>query len=101
MDSNGKRLLFSSEYMDDDLIRWDPLTGVYSRYYLEHAFYRTGEIAGVVMMDVDHFKSINDTCSHPAGVLALQAISGAISSWARETDTVIRCGGNEFCCWVI
>ena len=73
----------------------DSLTGVYNRRYYD-------EIAGglfancVAFMDLDHFKSINDTYGHHIGDLVLQAVAKTISSNIRSTDGVIRYGGDEF-----
>lgn len=50
----------------------------------------------VVIADLDRFKSVNDTCGHPAGDKVLQAISARIRSIARRDDVVGRYGGDEF-----
>ena len=51
---------------------------------------------GIVMIDVDHFKAINDTYGHPVGDIALKKIASAILSCIRSTDMLIRYGGDEF-----
>ena len=48
------------------------------------------------MIDVDHFKEINDAYGHPVGDVALKKIVGAILSCIRSTDMLIRYGGDEF-----
>ena len=74
----------------------DPLTNAYNRrYYTEH--YLTGEDnPAVAMIDVDHFKVINDTYGHMAGDAVLQRIVQKLKSTVRSTDYVIRYGGDEF-----
>ena len=51
---------------------------------------------GVAMIDVDHFKEINDAYGHPVGDVALKKIVDAILSCIRSTDMLIRYGGDEF-----
>ncbi|MGL6075179.1 MAG: diguanylate cyclase [Fimbriiglobus sp.] len=50
----------------------------------------------LVLLDVDHFKSFNDSFGHPAGDLVLQTITTLLTNTARTTDTVARYGGEEF-----
>ena len=74
----------------------DPLTGAYNRqYYDEQLSALPGEYA-VGYIDLDRFKDINDTWGHHAGDLALKAVVNAMQSCVRETDSVIRFGGDEF-----
>jgi diguanylate cyclase (GGDEF)-like protein len=47
------------------------------------------------MLDVDHFKTLNDTHGHPAGDLALRMISRAVIAGCRTTDVAVRYGGEE------
>lgn len=56
------------------------------------------ELAAValVVLDIDHFKAVNDTHGHPFGDQVLQAVAGALRSVARGHDTVARIGGEEF-----
>lgn len=74
----------------------DPLTNAYNRrYYTEH--YLTGaDNPAVAMIDVDHFKEINDTYGHMAGDVILQRIVQTLKASVRSTDYVIRFGGDEF-----
>jgi diguanylate cyclase (GGDEF)-like protein len=53
-------------------------------------------VAAVAMLDVDHFKSINDEFSHQAGDLALTAVAKVLLSCVRSVDSVVRYGGDEF-----
>jgi len=81
----------------------DPLTGLSNRRQFELALAsevdrvaRAGEPALVLMIDIDHFKSINDTHGHPAGDLVLKGVAQALHDCIRPMDTVARFGGEEF-----
>ncbi len=81
----------------------DALTGLYNRRYLEthlahlmeHAVNR-GKALAVLTLDVDFFKSVNDTHGHDAGDRVLQEIAGRIRSSIRNIDLACRTGGEEF-----
>ncbi len=81
----------------------DPLTGLYNRSYLEeiiereiHHTRRLKAPLGVVMMDLDHFKSFNERFSHAAGDALLSALSQVITAGMRPEDIACRYGGEEF-----
>ena len=79
----------------------DPLTGVLTKRGLEKAMNRLiakldNAEACVVMMDVDHFKSVNDTHGHGAGDRVLQSAVEACRASVRPQDVVARVGGEEF-----
>jgi diguanylate cyclase (GGDEF)-like protein len=83
--------------------RLDPLTGLPLRYGLEEEFkrcraqaMRRGEQMVVVMLDVDHFKRVNDIHGHAIGDLALQHVAGLLSSHCRAGESLFRFGGEEF-----
>ncbi|MBN1334320.1 MAG: EAL domain-containing protein [Deltaproteobacteria bacterium] len=57
---------------------------------------RAGQMLALVMIDLDRFKEINDTQGHPAGDRMLQEVSRRVRACVRETDTVVRMGGDEF-----
>ncbi|MBD1548380.1 PAS domain S-box protein [Roseibium aggregatum] len=82
----------------------DDLTGVLNRRaFMERAateiarFRRTGRKFTAVMIDIDHFKSINDTFGHSAGDDVLKKFAGIISDALRAVDVFGRVGGEEFC----
>ena len=74
----------------------DSLTGAYNRRYYEEVVRKTIGPAGVALLDVDDFKICNDTYGHYAGDMALKAATKAIQSCIRESDLLIRYGGDEF-----
>lgn len=77
----------------------DPLTGVVNRRGLDAAIEKlmqTAQSVAVVMVDVDHFKSVNDKYGHTVGDEVLKAISTLIMDQARREDIVARIGGEEF-----
>ena len=55
-----------------------------------------GETLAVLCIDLDHFKTVNDTLGHPVGDALLQAASDRLRACVRPTDTVARLGGDEF-----
>jgi len=81
----------------------DPLTGLGNRRHFHSALERqietvarSGESVLLLMLDIDHFKSINDTHGHLAGDQVLQAIAHCLARCVRPVDTVARYGGEEF-----
>ena len=81
----------------------DALTGLANRRQFELAMAReidrvarAGEPALVLMIDIDHFKKVNDTHGHPAGDLVLREVGRALHDCIRPMDTVARFGGEEF-----
>nr|WP_231126772.1 diguanylate cyclase [Motilibacter aurantiacus] len=81
----------------------DALTGLHNRRHLMSALdaalaegHGAGRPVAVVLLDVDHFKRVNDTYGHAAGDLALQTLSEALRRETRAGDTVARLGGEEF-----
>lgn len=82
----------------------DPLTGCYNRRSFMQNFERCWKTArqqatplGCIMVDVDRFKSINDSFGHSAGDQVLREIAEVLRSAARPQDLVCRYGGEEFC----
>ena len=77
--------------------RNDPLTGLANRRRLAEYLKSLGQSSfSFLVIDIDHFKSVNDTWGHDAGDSALKAISRIILDVLRETDIVGRIGGEEF-----
>jgi diguanylate cyclase (GGDEF)-like protein len=77
----------------------DPLTGIANRRAFDSAVRRARSRAGTataVIIDIDHFKQINDTSGHTAGDEALRAIARALASQLRPQDLLARLGGDEF-----
>lgn len=81
----------------------DPLTGVYNRRYVDTIleqqyglFKRHFQRFGLVMIDVDHFKSVNDTFGHLAGDEALKLVASVLRGSVRSVDCLARFGGDEF-----
>ena len=76
----------------------DPLTGINNRRGLTKQLSETDSaIYTVVLIDLDHFKSYNDTCGHIAGDHVLQAAARVLAEGMRNRDLVSRYGGEEFC----
>lgn len=74
----------------------DPLTGLFNRRWLEEASFETGPSTGVIVADVDHFKSYNDRWGHAAGDAALQQIARLMRRVFGNGEVVCRLGGEEF-----
>ncbi|SEQ05132.1 diguanylate cyclase (GGDEF) domain-containing protein [Ectothiorhodospira magna] len=82
----------------------DPLTGLHNRRYLAEAgqmlfdtALREGKGLAVVLMDLDHFKSINDRFGHFGGDEVLRAVARHLGKVTRKSDILARYGGEEFC----
>ena len=84
------------------MARHDALTGlpnrVLYREQMDHALaqVRRGGGLAVLCLDLDHFKSVNDTLGHPIGDALLSAVAQRLLKETRESDTVVRLGGDEF-----
>ena len=82
----------------------DPLTGLYNRWYvldkIESEINRSlrhGSPMALLMLDIDHFKSVNDTYGHMAGDHVLQVVAKLLKESCRVYDVPGRYGGEEFC----
>ena len=90
----------------------DPLTMLYNRRHFQEFMRPSGHpgeerrrsasgsgsdtVGALFLLDVDHFKSVNDTLGHAAGDMVLKAIAQALREALRETDMIVRWGGEEF-----
>lgn len=90
------------EFLIQQSIR-DPLTGLFNRRYLEESLGREITRAkrrkaslGIIMMDIDYFKNINDTYGHEAGDAVLKVLGNLLQFRVRGEDIVCRYGGDEF-----
>ena len=96
LDIGGHRMLLDHGTNFDRSIFVDSLTGAYSRRYFEKFLADSEQVGGVAMIDVDHFKEVNDRFGHLVGDKALQAVATAVQSSLRQSDILIRYGGDEF-----
>jgi diguanylate cyclase (GGDEF)-like protein/PAS domain S-box-containing protein len=87
----------------EELSITDQLTQLHNRMYLENSFLKEMKRAkryhhsfAVIMLDIDHFKEVNDTFGHDVGDNVLVTISKVLSEHIRETDILGRWGGEEF-----
>ncbi|CAD5259923.1 Diguanylate cyclase (GGDEF) domain-containing protein [Bosea sp. 62] len=103
---SGALLLLAAERSRNRLVtiaQHDPLTGAMNRSGLERAMAQIAADAGkrpgrltLLLIDIDHFKSLNDTHGHAAGDRILQLFAGAARSELRASDILARHGGDEF-----
>jgi diguanylate cyclase (GGDEF)-like protein len=113
-DADGRAMLVSGTTLDitariraeseiQQLINYDTLTGLPNRSLLHdrlklaisHAA-RGKELVGVLFLDLDRFKGINDTLGHRVGDRLLKTVAKRLAACVRESDTLARLGGDEF-----
>jgi diguanylate cyclase (GGDEF)-like protein len=109
--ANGGRMLTYVDITDitnkanelERLATTDPLTGLFNRrHFLEcldaewSRFQRYYRSVSVLMIDIDHFKSVNDSYGHAVGDEAIKAVAAACLGGKRKSDIVGRIGGEEF-----
>jgi two-component system cell cycle response regulator len=87
----------------DAMSRTDALTGLPNRREMQerlaaavHLATRHQQLVSVLMIDVDHFKAVNDSCGHEGGDRVLEAVAARLRSAARPEDSAGRWGGEEF-----
>ena len=81
----------------------DTLTGLFNRRLFDERLngemqrsHRYGKSFSLMMLDIDHFKKVNDSYGHPAGDAVLRQLAAVLREQTREVDTVARYGGEEF-----
>jgi len=81
----------------------DQLTGLYNRYFFDNKIIeemersdRYNENLSMIILDLDHFKVVNDTWGHPVGDEVLKQVADITGSLIRQSDVLIRLGGEEF-----
>jgi len=87
----------------EDLARQEPLTELLNRrglmpfiHYEMNRKKRMDRPVSLMLLDIDNFKDINDTCGHETGDTVLKELADAMSRSSRETDIIARWGGDEF-----
>jgi diguanylate cyclase (GGDEF)-like protein len=99
-------LALANQRLRDALLEkalFDPLTGLRNRHHLEDTLHtqmtqaiRNGEPLSCMMIDIDHFKSINDRFGHEAGDQVIKSVSSIVKRAVRENGLAFRFGGEEF-----
>lgn len=102
IDEQRRKLAISEAQLRELSIR-DPLTNLFNRRYLEETLNREVGRAerenvplGIIILDIDHFKRLNDTLGHAAGDAVLQELGTLLSRTVRSADIACRYGGEEF-----
>jgi len=97
-----RRLKRDNDKLSDQSVH-DPMTGAFNRRYCEQWLQHHRPVAegqpdsvGLLLVDVDHFKLINDTHGHPAGDAVLVELARRLQALLRDQDVVVRWGGEEF-----
>jgi diguanylate cyclase (GGDEF)-like protein/PAS domain S-box-containing protein len=110
IDSSGNLVEFNAFYHDitskkllEELYIRDTLTGLYNRAYFEKYIAsikksqrKTDTPFALIIADIDHFKSINDTFGHQVGDEALKGVASTLNLLLRSDDIIARWGGEEF-----
>jgi diguanylate cyclase (GGDEF)-like protein/PAS domain S-box-containing protein len=107
-DNSAKKAAQDKIVQLEGLALLDPLTGVGNRRHVEirlqaalAAFQRYGWVFGVLFLDVDRFKKINDTAGHEAGDQVLRMVARTLAASLRSPDSFGRWGGEEFVAVVV
>jgi diguanylate cyclase (GGDEF)-like protein len=100
LEGQNSELSAASAHLQE-LAEKDPLTETLNRYafysFMQKSQHETSTVTGcVALVDVDDFKTINDTLGHAAGDAAIRAVAGRIRSVIRADDLLFRWGGDEF-----
>ena len=99
----SRKAIFMNQQELHRLAITDELTGVFNRNHLNSVLSlemargrRYDKTFGLLMIDIDHFKKINDTSGHTVGDKVLQKVAQVLSTFIRKNDTLVRWGGEEF-----
>jgi two-component system, cell cycle response regulator len=102
-DERFQRQIYDENMELKDKLRMDPLTKVANRHYFDFQINKRIDEAkvfqntfGVLVIDIDHFKNVNDTHGHLVGDEILKIVANSLSSNIEKTDTISRWGGEEF-----
>ena len=102
LEEEHQALKDQNEELQEKVIR-DPLTNLYNRKFFDEALrnelkrcVQTVSTVGIIFLDVDRFKQLNDTYGHPFGDYVLRRMSFLLEQSVRSIDTVARYGGEEF-----
>ncbi len=86
----------------------DQLTGLANRTQFQHRMEQSIKLANrekkclaLMILDLDEFKSVNDTYGHPVGDASLKAVASIFTEFSRETDVIVRLGGDEFAILIV
>jgi len=92
--SGGRQFRLDASHGEDFYL--DPVTGAYGRRYLEDQQPELEKAEALAVIDIDHFKKINDEYGHVAGDAVLRHVANVILSRVNTADTLVRYGGDEF-----
>ena len=99
----SRKVIFLSQQELHRLAVTDELTGAFNRNQLNSVLsqeidrgLRYDKTFGVLIIDIDHFKNVNDTFGHTVGDKVLQKVAHVLSKFIRSNDTLVRFGGEEF-----
>jgi putative two-component system response regulator len=92
--SGGRQFRLDASHGEDFYL--DPVTGAYGRRYLEDQQPELEKAEALAVIDIDHFKKINDEYGHLAGDAVLRHVANVILARVNTADTLVRYGGDEF-----
>jgi diguanylate cyclase (GGDEF)-like protein/PAS domain S-box-containing protein len=102
-DERFQKQIYNENVELKDKLRIDPLTKLANRHYFDFQIAKRMEEAkvfkntfGILIADIDHFKSVNDTHGHLVGDEILKVVANSLASNVEKTDTISRWGGEEF-----
>jgi diguanylate cyclase (GGDEF)-like protein len=101
--TQANEALKNERHLLEEISSTDQLTGLFNRYKFEDLFNfellqarRHKTEISIILLDIDHFKSVNDTYGHNRGDAVLKAFAAVLKSSVRSSDVVVRWGGEEF-----